>query len=575
MKKILVIDDERMYRETVRSVLTLAGYEVFEAESGEKGVEIAQSQTVDMVVCDITLGNLDGFGVIERLRLDPATNLIPFIFMSGLSDRENVRKGMELGADDYLTKPFTADELLATVEARFAKQREMAEKAEKKLNELRSSISFALPHELRTPLASILGFAQVLSDDPNSLTLEEIAQAARVIQKAGTRLQRLLERQFIQAQKMESIGTLAGGIAHDFNNILGIILGHLALLQRLRENQSQFNESISSISKAVERGASLVRQVLTFARRADMKTEPLNVNNTIKELAKMLTETFPKAVSISLQLEKTIPIITIDSTQFHQALLNLCVNARDAMQGEGTLTIVSRLVAGETLTSRFTKATAKHYVQLKISDTGVGMDEETKGCIFEPFFTTKEEGKGTGLGLAVVYGVVQAHNGFVDVDSTPGIGTTFHLFFPVPEGIVTIGQEQVLTPAELPRGSETILVVEDEEVLRGSLVKMLEMQGYTVLSASDGDNAVRQFTEHGDRIALVLSDMGLPKRSGWQAFRMMQRVRPNVRFVLASGYMDPAQKLEILNSGVKKFIHKPFPMEEVLKAIRETLDEKP
>jgi CheY-like chemotaxis protein len=226
------------------------------------------------------------------------------------------------------------------------------------------------------------------------------------------------------------------------------------------------------------------------------------------------------------------------------------------------------------VSSQFPNATAHHYVHISVQDTGTGMDEETRQHIFEPFFTTKEKGKGTGLGLAVVYGVVQAHRGFIDVESAPGAGTTFHLFFPVPDGIITASEKQKEPQEDLPRGTETILVVEDEDILRDLLVKLLKMQGYTVIPACDGEEAFLRFSEHADEIDLVLSDMGLPKRSGWDAFRMMQKINPKIRLLLASGYIEPAQKMEILKSDAVRFIHKPYKMEEVVGAVRETLDSR-
>lgn len=419
--------------------------------------------------------------------------------------------------------------------------------------------------------------------DGRKLTVLETATAVRdengrTVQYRGfmrdVTKQRLLERQFLQAQKMESIGTLAGGIAHDFNNILGIVLGHLALLERTRENEVQFEESIFSINQAVERGASLVRQILTFARKSETELEPVNINAAITELGKMLEETLPKTIEVALQLDKTIPVVSMDPTQLHQTMLNLCVNARDAMNGRGCLTISTRLVPKHDVLARFPKASANHYAQVSVADKGTGMDEETKQKIFEPFFTTKEKGKGTGLGLAVVYGVLQAHSGFVDVETAMNVGTTFHLFFPIPEGILSISEKEPGRQEDLSRGTETILLVEDEDVLRDLLTKLLEMQGYTVIPACDGDEAVKHFGEHADEIELVLSDIGLPKRSGWDAFKEMQKLDPNVCALLASGYLEPGQKSEILKSGVMRFIHKPYRMDEVLKAVREALDEK-
>ena len=415
----------------------------------------------------------------------------------------------------------------------------------------------------------------------DTLTVLETATAVRdklgnVVMHRGiirdVTKQRLLERQFLQAQKMESIGTLAGGIAHDFNNILGIILGHLALLERTRNIDTQFEESIFSISKAVDRGASLVRQILTFAHRTDTQLEPVSINAMIKELVKMLEETFPKTMSMTLHLDKAVPAISLDPSQLHQALLNICVNARDAMNGQGTLTLATRLVTGQDVAQQFPEARGSHYLRVSVVDNGVGMDEETKRRMFEPFFTTKEKGKGTGLGLAVVYGVLQAHQGFIDVVSSKGAGSAFHLFFPVPEGILPPATERSVLPTDLPRGTETILVVEDEDILRDLLVRLLEMQGYRVISASDGDEAVKRYDEHVDEIDLVLSDMGLPKRNGWEAVKAMQGIRTSVRALLASGYLDPGQKSEVLKSGIKGFIQKPYKMEDVLKAIRDTLD---
>ena len=384
---------------------------------------------------------------------------------------------------------------------------------------------------------------------------------------------KLLEDQVRQMQKLEGLGTLASGIAHDFNNILGIVLGHLALLERTRENEGQFKQSISSIQKAVERGASLVRQILTFARRSETQLEPVNINAAIKELAKMLDETFPKTISISHQLEKAVPVISMDPTHLHQTLLNLCVNARDAMDGRGDLTIETALVRGALLTGRFPNASANHYVKVSVTDTGSGMDEETKRRIFEPFFTTKEVGKGTGLGLAVVYGVIQSHNGFIEVESAPGVGTTFNLFFPIPEGILAPDRPRPERTEELPGGNETILVVEDEPILREVLAKFLETAGYTVIPSSDGEEAVTLYGARKDDIDLVISDMGLPKRNGWEAFKVMQKVNPAIRALLASGYLEPGQRSEILKSGIRNILNKPYHMEEILKAIRETLDE--
>ncbi|MBI3765220.1 MAG: PAS domain S-box protein [Ignavibacteriales bacterium] len=247
-----------------------------------------------------------------------------------------------------------------------------------------------------------------------------------------------LEDRLRQAQKMESIGTLAGGIAHDFNNLLGIILGYTTLLEDRTLEPQRASHNIEIVKKAVHRGADLVRQLLTFARKGDPTFTSLNVNDTVIELTKMLGQTFPKTITITTQVSNPLPSIKADPTQLQQALLNLCVNSRDAIddhtveRGTGRLTLETGMVTGEHLRQKFPDALARKYVYISVKDTGAGIDEPTRRRIFEPFFTTKELGKGTGLGLAVVYGVINSHHGYVDVESEKGVGTTFTLYFPVP-----------------------------------------------------------------------------------------------------------------------------------------------
>ena len=333
---------------------------------------------------------------------------------------------------------------------------------------------------------------------------------------------KMLELQLWQAQKMESIGTLASGVAHDFNNILGIILGYASLLIQRPIDTPKLHAYADSIVKAADRGAALVRQILTFARKSEFKLEKVDVNSIIGELAKMLGETFPKTISLSLQLEKALPALSIDRTQLHQALLNLCVNARDAMSERGSLTIATRLVSGDVMGSRFAAAYGRKFVEISVSDTGSGMDEATRTRIFEPFFTTKEIGKGTGLGLAVVFGVVQEHQGFVDVESEIDQGSTFHVYLPVPEAAISGMDDAHMISIDSPGGSETILIVEDEDLMRGFLVALLEQKGYKVFVATDGEEAVKVHAAHADEIDLVLSDVGLPKLDGWEASKQMK-----------------------------------------------------
>ncbi|MCX6133825.1 MAG: PAS domain S-box protein [Ignavibacteriales bacterium] len=402
--------------------------------------------------------------------------------------------------------------------------------------------------------------------DPSGVVTHFLAVKEDITQR------KMLEQQLFQARKMESLGTLASGIAHDFNNILGIILGYATMLREKSVGRERSVVYLEAIVKAADRGAGLVRQILTFARKSEFKLELVDVNSIIGEITTMLGETFPKTISLSLQFEKALPPLSVDRTQIHQALLNLCLNARDAMTDHGAISIATRLVHGKSLSAHFPSALDENYVEISVSDTGSGIDETTKSRIFEPFFTTKEIGKGTGLGLSVVFGVVEAHKGFVEVDSEVGRGSTFHVYLPLPLGSVVAGEEGEAESEEPNGGSETILVVEDEELMLGFVCTVLEEKGYNVLVARDGEEAVNLYSKERDSIQLVLSDFGLPKLDGWEACLRMRELNRRVRIVLASGYLDPNLKVEISKAGIGGFIGKPYSAKEVLKAIRRALD---
>ncbi len=385
---------------------------------------------------------------------------------------------------------------------------------------------------------------------------------------------RMLRQQLMQTQKIESIGRLAGGIAHDFNNILAIIMGHAVLLNRLPADSPKRPDSVAAIDRAAVRGAGLVRQLLTFARKTDVLLESVQMNDVITEVAKLLNETFPKTLVLSMQLENNLLPVHADANQLHQVLVNLCVNARDAMPNGGTLSLTTRQIHADDVRARFPGAAGGEYVKATVSDSGTGMDERTLARIFEPFFTTKEVGKGTGLGLAVVFGIVETHKGFIDVQSAVGKGTSFHLYFPV--------QIRSIPPAAVARtevediagGKETILFVEDEEMLKELITGVLEGKGYTIMTAGDGEEMIRKYSRHREEIELIISDIGLPKLDGFEAFKRIKATDPEVRVILASGYLEPHAKSEILKAGAKEFIQKPYSPDEVLKKVRQVLDDR-
>jgi PAS domain S-box-containing protein len=386
--------------------------------------------------------------------------------------------------------------------------------------------------------------------------------------------QKQMEEGLRQMQKLEGLGTLAGGIAHDFNNILGIILAYITSTHRFKDDTKKLDLAVNTIVKAVERGKTLVQQILMFARKTETAFGAVDVNDIVMEIMTMIMETFPKVLTYSQNFDKAVPYINADRSQLHQVLMNLCVNARDAMPKGGLLTINTRMVSVVSLRHQHPDAAASGYVCIEVSDTGEGMTEETRKRIFEPFFTTKGIGKGTGLGLSVVFGIVQTHKGFIDVESELGKGTTFRLYLPASQVAAPISVKDEETLEEISGGTETLLVVEDEEMLMMSLRIVLVEKGYTVLSAGDGLMALKIYQERKNDIALVLTDLGLPNMTGMEVCQRIKTIKPNEHIILATGYLDPEMKSEFLKTGIQNFLFKPYDLKQVLKEVREVLDEK-
>ncbi|MCX7983472.1 MAG: PAS domain S-box protein [Bacteroidetes bacterium] len=410
-----------------------------------------------------------------------------------------------------------------------------------------------------------------------SLTLidQEQQQSNIIFTLQDITTQKILAHQLAEAQKLESLGTLAGGIAHDFNNILNIIGAYTDRLILKWEDKEQREKATSIIKSSVERAAKLVDQILTFARKTHPDFKPIHVNSLIDELVKMLRETFPRTIEFYEELATPIPKVLGNHTQLHQALLNVAINARDAMPKGGILTFMTKVIPYDEMIQVFPKAQQSTYLKITIEDTGIGMDSHTLQRIFEPFFTTKEVGKGTGLGLAVVYGIVSTHNGFIDVKSTPGKGTAFSIFLPTLNDAMHEDDTKASHSSEhsgiLSKRASTILVVEDEEPLRDILCEILIGGGYSPLTAENGKVALEIYRERSNEIDLVFSDLGLPKMNGFEFFQELQKLNPGIKMVIASGYFEPSEKQKMLQSGILGFIQKPYSPSQVLSLLNELL----
>jgi two-component system, cell cycle sensor histidine kinase and response regulator CckA len=401
---------------------------------------------------------------------------------------------------------------------------------------------------------------------------ERIVLGCQAIVEDITR-QRALEEQLRQALKMEAVGTLAGGIAHDFNNLLHIISGHAELLDmELAERKLKFGE-LDAIRQSAHRGADLVKQILTFSRRIDSKFESINLNEEVRSTERLLYRTIPKMIEIELRLEKGLDRVRGDSSQIEQMLINLAVNAKDAMPEGGRLVIETLNVnLDEHYCESHAEIVPGQYVLLKVSDTGHGMEEDVRPHIFEPFFTTKGLADGTGLGLATTFGIVKMHGGHITCDSEVGRGTTFSIYLPAAEaGKPDMEQgPEVSAPAG---GTEKILVVDDEPMIRDLAKRILEKSGYSVLTAGSGKEGIEAYNQHKTEISLVILDLIMPEMGGKQCLEELLKINPQVKAIIASGFAVKGDTKTFLDTEAKGIVPKPFNMRELLRSVRHVLDE--
>lgn len=396
--------------------------------------------------------------------------------------------------------------------------------------------------------------------------MEDITERKRAEEDRGK-----LEAQLLQAQKMEAIGQLAGGIAHDFNNLLTAVIGYGNLLKSEISADARLTSYITQILSAAERAATLTNDLLTFSRKQIINPRPVDLNKLIKEMHKLLSRIIGEDIELSTVLSDKELNTMADSAQIDQVLMNLATNARDAMPKGGNLIISTDYIQ---LDNEFISAHGYGkpgpYAVLSFEDTGTGIDENTKKRIFEPFFTTKGVGKGTGLGLAMVYGIIKQHNGYINLYSEPGKGTTFKLYLPLIESKVEDKQPEVYPPEKT--GTETILICEDDLQVRGLMKEILEKAGYEIIEAEDGEDSIRIFNQHKDRLHLLILDVVMPKKNGKEVYDEIKKAKPDIKVVFVSGYSaDIIHKKGIMEEGME-FISKPISPGDFLAKIRDVLD---
>ena len=646
--RVLVIDDQSSSIDVIRESLAMfvPGVEVLTATNGEEGIRIAAEELPDLVLLDVKMPVMDGFMVCERLKADGRTSSIPILMISGaLTDSESRVRGLEVGAEGYICKPFALPELMAqiktlvrlkkTTDALRDRERDLEKELAQRTGALRDSeekfrsLFDQLPDAIlvgdetgvildANPAASRLSgvtrdaligrhviglFAPAQReavereyrrwfDGENAFAdgynwtssgrdvpvqihanrIQYLGNPATVLQVRDLTEHRRLQEQFRQAQKMEAIGRLADGIAHDFNNLLTSILsfGQLVLDDLGPEHPVSVNAR--EIIHTAERAGELSQQLLTFSRRQVIERTPQDLNGIVRDMDRMLRRTLGEDVELAILLADGLPVVEADSTRLGQVIMNLAVNARDAMPTGGRLTIETRSI---TLAphdcANLPDVQPGPFVMLSINDTGSGMTAEVIEHLFEPFFTTKEPGQGTGLGLSTTYGIVRQFGGHIQVDSRCGEGTTFRVYLPKGEGkpVETASRRGRKAPA---KGGGTLLLVEDEDSLREVTAEILRRLGYRVYVAPGGQQALELARAHRDEIQLLLTDMIMPGMDGWTLARTLQGEKPDLKVVFMSGYSGSF----ITRHGVQEesidLLPKPFRRDALARMVREVLD---
>ena len=514
--RILICDDEPLMVESIKAVLDSGNYRIQTTNNARHALTLIHAESPDLVLLDVMMPGMTGFEVldaVDRERCDAA-----FIIVTGDDSVDSAIKAIRKGASDYLRKPFEPDELIIRVE--------------------------------------------------NVLKQREMKQAHMCVEAE----KRQLENQLRQSQKMEAIGTLAGGIAHDFNNVLSIILGNTELALADMPNEYTAHKNLERILTASLRAREMIQQLLSFSRKEGSGRKPLRLNSVIAESLKLMRASLPTDISIERDICETECTTIADATQIHQIMFNLCTNAAHAMEPNGgVLTIRLRPVTLDSATAADTDGLAPgNYARLVVADTGHGIEKDTIDRIFDPYFTTKETGKGTGMGLSVVHGIIKGSGGAIRAFSHPGRFTEFHLYLPMVD--MVIDEEPALIDQQhLPGGHEHILIVDDEEMLVDMMRQVLEQLGYTVSAHTDSASALKAFLSCPKAYGLLITDMTMPGMTGIGLAKAVKAVRDDLPIILCTGFNEQLNEENSQSLGIQALIMKPVGMQQLAETIRDVL----
>lgn len=617
--KVLLIDDDEDYYVLVGDWLKEVAGANFQLEwvsTYSAAINQIALEQHDVYLVDYRLGDRNGLELLRQAIASGCT--APFIMLTGIGEHKIDLEAMQAGAVDYLEKSLINSAVLEK-SLRYAIERKRSEQKIREqaalldiatdailVQDLQGKILFwnkgaeklygysateavgsfvSIGDEEHLPQTRELAKAILLSSGAWQGELEQVSKDNQkvVVESRWTLVRdrtgqpvsilvvntditqkKQLEAQFLRAQRLESVGTLASGIAHDLNNVLAPILMSVQLL-KIKFPEPQHQPLLKMLESNVKRGAALIKQVLSFARGIEGKRVTLQVRHLILEIEQIIRETFPKSITFASNIDSNLWTVSGDATQLHQVLMNLVVNALDAMPNGGTLkTSAKNIYIDENYARLHIDAQVGSYITIAIADTGMGIAPEVLTRIFEPFFTTKSVGAGTGLGLSTVLGIVKSHGGFIQVYSEVGQGTEFHVYLPA-IGATAIQEN---TDFELPMGQgELILVVDDESAIREVTKASLEVYNYKVITACDGKEAVALYTEHQAEISVVLTDMMMPVMDGPTTIRTLKQINPNVKAIAISGLSSSDKLAAAASSGVTNFLAKPFSAKELLQVL--------